>query len=146
MSTLWAFLRARRVVVRGWSMAPTLLPGDFLLVDTLAYHSHAPQRGDVVLARDPYAPHRLLVKRVVALPGETVSEDADGLVHVSEQGPPPTPTGRPLLRLGEGEYFLVGDVEALSRDSRSFGPVRREGILGRAWLIYWPPGRWKRLA
>lgn len=146
MSTLRAFLRARRVVVRGWSMAPTLLPGDYLLVDTMAYHSHTPQRGDVVLARDPHAPHRLLVKRVVALPGETVAEDADGLVRISEGEAPPTRTYSPLWRLEEGEYFLVGDGEALSRDSRSFGPVRREGILGRAWLVYWPPGRWKRLA
>ena len=146
MLTLRAFLRARRVVVRGWSMAPILLPGDYLLVDTMAYRSSAPQRGDVVLVRDPYTPHRLLVKRVVALPGETVTEDADGLVHVVGGGSPTTRTDRPLWRLGEGEYFLVGDGEALSRDSRSFGPVRRDGILGRVWLVYWPPGRWKRLA
>ncbi|GBD11320.1 Signal peptidase I V [bacterium HR23] len=140
-----AFLSARRVVVRGWSMAPTLLPGDYLLVDTSAYRSHPPRRGEVVLARDPQDPHRLLLKRVAGVPGDYLGQDADGLVHRLEGGvPPPTPLVR-TWRMGEGEYFLVGEADAFSQDSRTFGPVPRETILGRAWLVYWPPHRWRRL-
>lgn len=142
---LWIFLRSRRVVVRGWSMAPALLPGDYLLVDTLAYRGRDPQRGEVVVVRDPHAPQRLLVKRVLALPGERVEENSDGLVGVF---PPDASTSSPGGRtwtLGKGEYFLLGDRETFSRDSRVFGPVRREAILGRVWLVYWPLKRWKRL-
>lgn len=147
ISCLRAFLHARRVMVQGWSMAPTLLPGDYLLIDTLAYRLRAPQRGEVVLVQDPDVPQRLLVKRVLALPGDTVEEDTDGLVRVTVEGNPSiTTAGRHIWKLGEGEYFLVGDGEAFSRDSRAFGPVRLEAIVGRVWLVYWPPSRWKRLA
>ncbi|MCS7206777.1 MAG: signal peptidase I [Dehalococcoidia bacterium] len=145
MRRLLAFLRARRVVVRGWSMAPTLLPGDYLLVDTSAYRSAPPQRGDIVVVRDPHHPHRLLVKRVVALPGEKVEEAGEGVLRPAEDGNGGAAPGPRSWTLGEGEYFLRGDGEPFSRDSRVFGPVRREAILGRAWLVYWPLHRWQRL-
>jgi|FaiFalDrversion2_1042247.scaffolds.fasta_scaffold01228_3 signal peptidase I len=137
-----AFLRAHRVVIRGGSMAPALLPGDRLLVDPAAYRAREPRRGDIVLLRDPHERRRLLVKRVIALPGETVWEDDEGLVSVGAPGVLPV---RRTWTLGVGEYFVVGDREGVSRDSRVFGPVGREALLGRAWLIYWPPHRWRRL-
>ena len=99
----------RRVVVADWSMSPTLQPGDRLLVVGWL----APRVGDVVVARDPEAPTRLLVKRVAAV-------DRTGVD----------------LRVEPG---------AFGRDSRRFGPVAREAVLGRVVWRYAPPARRGRL-
>ncbi len=88
-----------RFRVEDRSMEPTLAPGDFVLVNTLAYKLHAPAKGDLVVVRDPQAPARSLVKRIADL---SVS----------------------------GAY-VVGDNEARSRDSRAFGPVPMDLIVGR---------------
>ena len=112
--------RSRRVVVRDASMAPTLLPGDRLLVDPAALRDALPPLGSIVVARDPEQADRLLVKRVAALPGER------------------SPEGSIVPR---GRVYLVGDDPATSRDSRAFGPVALDGLLGLAWYRYAPPGR-----
>ncbi len=114
-------LALQRVVVRGWSMYPNLAPGDRVLFHRLG----SPRRGDVVLASHPARPGLPLVKRVAAVPGDTVAVDDS-----------PSPR-----TLGPGEYLLLGDAPDLSTDSRQLGPVRREHIRARAWLIYWPPRR-----
>ncbi len=74
---LLAFLLARRVVVRGRSMHPTLAPGEYVLFDRLAYRRGAPRRGDVVLASHPAKPGMRIVKRVVGLPGDSVAVEGD---------------------------------------------------------------------
>jgi signal peptidase I len=125
---LLAFLTARRVTVRGWSMHPELRPGDRVLFDRLAYWGNRPRRGDVVLATHPSRPALRMVKRIAATPGETFA--ANG--------------ARPRL-LARGEYALLGDNEDHSTDSRDFGPVRRRDILARGWLLYWPADRFRRL-
>lgn len=96
-------------------MAPTLLPGDWLLVDLDAYREEDPAPGDLVLVPDPRKPSRLLVKRVVA-----VSQDG-GLLQVA------------------------GDAPDASTDSRTFGPVEAGAVEGRPWFRYWPPGRAGRI-
>ena len=118
-----AFLLARRAVVRGPSMYPTLAPGEYVLFDRLAYRRGAPQRGDVVLATDPREPRRRIIKRIAGGPGEQVT------------------VGERTWTLGEGEWLLLGDAPEQSTDSRDFGPVGRESIHGRAWFVYWPPAR-----
>ncbi|MEX0801567.1 MAG: signal peptidase I [Dehalococcoidia bacterium] len=124
---LLAFLTARRVVVRGPSMSPALLPGERVLVDRLAYRDEAPRRGDIVLAADPRQPRRRIVKRIAGGPGERVEID-----------------GR-TWALGDDEWLLLGDAPEMSTDGRDFGPVGREAILGRAWMVYWPPRAVRRL-
>ena len=148
---LFAFFSARRVLVKGWSMYPTLAPGERVLFDALAYRLKRPQRGDVVLARHPTHPSTKLVKRVTALPGDrvTVREDGWEVVEALRQDAPPPPgTGAApgsSWTLGNDQYFLVGDDPELSTDARHFGPVSRQDILGRAWLVYWPPHAMRRV-
>jgi signal peptidase I len=142
---LIAFLFARRVVVQGWSMYPTLAPGERVLFDTLAYRVERPRRGDVVLAKHPTRPSMKLVKRVAAVPGDRVTaqgddwrvEEAFGRGVVPPEGA--TAPGAQVWTMGEDEYFLLGDAPDLSTDARHFGAVSGRDIQARAWLVYWPP-------
>ena len=122
-----AFLLARRAVVRGPSMLPTLAPEERVLFDRLAYRRAPPRRGDVVLATDPREPRRRIIKRVAGAPGERVTVD-----------------GR-TWTLGEGEWLLLGDAPDFSTDGRDFGPVGLQSIHARAWFVYWPPGKVRRV-
>jgi len=146
-----AFLRARRVVVQGWSMYPTLAPGERVLFDSLAYRREHPRRGDVVLARHPNRPSMKLVKRVAAVPGDMVTTQGDDwrLEEAAGQAAPhpeeAAAPGTQVWTLGEDEYFLLGDAPDLSTDARHFGTVNARDILGRAWLVYWPAGRLRRV-
>ena len=126
-----AFLTARRIVVRGRSMTPTLLPGERVLFDRLAYQEGRPEVGDIVLARHPARLGLLMIKRIAAVPGDCVPRRDD-------------PAGR-LAAFGHDEYILLGDNPESSTDSRELGPFRRKGIVARGWLIYWPPERFRRL-
>lgn len=120
----WRFLRrvrSRKVVVQNASMRPTLEPGDRLRVDPRAYRGAGPARGDLVVLRDPERPGHLLVKRVVALPGDA-----------SVSGTVPLGTVR-----------VEGDNPA-SRDSRAFGAVPFADLQGRVWLRYYPAERRRR--
>jgi nickel-type superoxide dismutase maturation protease len=99
------------VHVRGRSMAPALLPGDRLLVETLTYRRRTPRSGEIVLAADPRQPLRELVKRI-------------GLVDPSS-----------------GSAELIGDAPEASTDSRTFGPVDLADLRWRVAIRCWPPGR-----
>ena len=143
--------RLMRVEVAGESMTPALLPGDFLVLrrDVSAYL----EAGEVVAVVDPRpeGDGRILLKRVVGLPGEALRIGGGAQVNgrVLDEpyahGETPAEQHRGINRLGEDEYFLLGDNRGASTDSRDFGPVRREAILGVAWLRYWPPERAGRL-
>lgn len=98
-----------RYVVDGPSMEPAYRAGDRLLVDRTAFLRRPPAPGDVVVLRDPERAGHLLLKRIAAAPQQA-----------------PGPSG----------YYVLGDNAAASRDSRSFGPVPRRAILGKAWLRY----------
>jgi type IV secretory pathway protease TraF len=112
--------RPWRVIVAEGSMRPALEPGDWLLVDPTT--QRWPRRGAIVVVRQP-ASGLLVVKRVAARPGDTISV-----------------AGRPV-RLGPTEAWLLGDAPAVSVDSRIYGPVTLDHLVGRAWLRYGPMGR-----
>jgi nickel-type superoxide dismutase maturation protease len=112
---VWWRRRSFRVEVYGPSMSPTLEPGEYLF----AVRARSVSRGSLVVVEHPNRLGHEMVKRVVATPGEQV---ADRL-------------------LGPEEYWVTGDNQDGSTDSRSFGPVRREAIRGRVILRYWPIGR-----
>jgi signal peptidase I len=142
---LAAILANRRISVSGRSMAPLLEPGERVLVDRLAYRRGPPKRGDVALVRGGAtdAPD-LLLKRIVGLPGETVAVQRDRLWI----GGAPLDLGRPVVgsspgrwHLGADQYFLLSENLAIGTDSRHVGPVRRDALLGRAWLVYAPTVR-----
>jgi signal peptidase I len=133
---------AQATIVFGQSMEPNLYPHQRLIVDKLSYRLHPPQRNDIVVIDLPNM-DELLVKRVVALPGEVV-EIRKGIVYVNgEPLPEPfphdmTPYDMAPITLGPLSYLVLGDNRSNSNDSRSFGPVTLDQILGRVWLRYWP--------
>ncbi len=139
-------LVAPRYIVEGASMQPNFHTGEWIIVNRLPYLVSQPQRGDVVIL-DFEDPQEDLIKRVIGLPGETV-EIHGGLVYIDG-----VPLNEPYIKaapnytkeaitLGPDEYYVLGDNRNNSRDSHAFGPVTRDHIIGRAWLIYWPPPNW----
>ena len=134
---------AQATRVEGYSMEPTLYGHQRLIIEKLSYRFHEPERGDIVVVRVPQF-DKLLIKRVIGLPGETL-EVREGIVYID--GAPldePYVNGRPRgdyppLTIPEGYVFVMGDNRNNSNDSRSFGPVPIENIVGHAWMRYWPP-------
>jgi signal peptidase I len=142
------------------SMEPTLQIGDRIIVDKLSYHLHDVHRGDIVVfARPPLEDQAYadLVKRVIGLPGETISS-RDGQVYINgkllaepwlpkvDQGVTGTLPGDPNeqfnlpgpVKIPAGEYFVMGDNRTDSEDSRFFGPIPGSLIVGRAVAVVWP--------
>ncbi|MEX2228408.1 MAG: signal peptidase I, partial [Dehalococcoidia bacterium] len=149
---LVAFIRRRyyRVEVAGRSMHPALQPGDYLIVRRGPPEAGVAAFGRIAALRDTEG--RLLLKRVVGLPGEAlrvgtvVQVNGRALVEPYAHGASPQAQFRGLNRLGDGEYFLLGDRRDASTDSRNFGPVHRDRLDGVAIARYWPPARIGRLA
>lgn len=112
------WLRRRRFIVADDSMVPALVPGDCLYVDPAAYRDRPPIRGEIVVTRDPALPSRHLVKRVAFVAGEVVP-----------------PHG---AKLAPGMVYLLGDAPEESRDSREFGPVPVELLVGQVYQCYRP--------
>lgn len=136
---------AQATRVYGQSMEPNLHTNQRLIVEKISYRFHGPQRGDIVVLRQPGCDDcELLIKRVIGLAGEEISVH-DGQVYVDGE-----PVQEPYLiqpttghfgpvRVPPLHVFVMGDNRGASNDSRVFGPVSREEILGRAWVSYWPP-------
>lgn len=131
------------------SMESTLHVGDRVLVDRLSYDFHAVHRGDVIVfkrpATDTTGDTPYLIKRVIGLPGETISAD-DGYVYIDGRRlielwlPPNTTTANfAPIHIPNGEYFVMGDNRSDSFDSRGFGPIPKRLIEGRAFVIIWSP-------
>jgi signal peptidase I len=133
------------------SMEPTLLEGDRILLSRLTYHFRGPKVGDVVVFDSPLNESEDLVKRVVGVAGDRVAV-ADGDLYVNG-----VPMMEPYLFdqdftgtmpeqiVPEGHVFVMGDNRDVSGDSRSFGAISTERIIGEALCTYWPIGRWSRL-
>ena len=133
--------------VDGESMEPSLHNGQYLLVNEMVYHFHPPQRGDIIVFHSPNNPGKDFIKRVIAIPGDTV-EIRDGQVYINGEvieepyiSEPPNYT-YPPTQVGEDEYFVLGDNRNHSSDSHIWGMVPRENIIGKAWLCYWPLSQW----
>lgn len=129
--------------VRGESMEPTLHTDEYLLVEKISYRLHEPRRGDVVVFKYPRDEQENFIKRVIAIPGDTVEIDS-GRVSINGQ-PIVEPyllqlprESMPLTEIPEGKLFVLGDNRLNSNDSRAFGMVSMGEVLGRAWLRYWP--------
>ena len=134
-------------------MEPTLSHGQYLLVNKLNYKWHFPARGDIVVVKDPSQPGVDCIKRIIGLPGEYI-RIVDGRVVIDDQ-----PIQEPYLLqeewssaasmsvwlLEKDEYVVLGDNRNNNRDSRRFGPVSRQHLVGKAWARYWPPKAWGTL-
>lgn len=137
-------------LIQGPSMEPTLRTGDRVLVEKIGYHFDTPQRGDVVLIQDENGGEDL-IKRVAALPGETVSVRGD-TVYVDGEPLPGARASRDLpgfsglsATVPPGHVYVLGDNRDHSTDSRYFGPVSLERIEGEALATFWPLNRVRAL-
>lgn len=139
---------AQPFVVSGTSMVPTFEDKDYLIVDELSYHLRTPLRGEVIVFRFPQNPEKYYIKRIVGLPGETVDVRSEGVyvstgtstpLHVDDSFihyPGGPATGKTTLK--EGEYFVMGDNRAGSSDSRYWGAVTKNLIIGRVYVRVYP--------
>lgn len=136
-----------RVRVDGFSMNPSLENGEYILVNKLSYKIGEPARGDIVVFSFPLDPNQDLIKRVIGLPGETVTVQ-EGKVSVN--GIPleePYIAAAPFYNgtwvVNEGQLFVLGDNRNESKDSHEWGLLPMENVIGKAVLIYWPPPKWE---
>ncbi|KPJ53463.1 MAG: hypothetical protein AMJ37_01370 [Dehalococcoidia bacterium DG_18] len=138
--------------VEGACMQPNLYTGQRLLVNKAGYWFGSPQRGDVIIFQSPQPPDRNMIKRVIALPGEWV-EMKNGNVYITDTNGNTFTLEEPYIaepakdsyyrtQVPDDCYFVLGDNRNLSSDSRSWGMLPRENIIGKAWLCYWPLGDW----
>lgn len=129
------------------SMEPTLERGDRVLVSRFVYWFREPQRGDVIVFHPPIAPEEDYIKRVVAVGGDHV-EVKDGDLYVNGEAQVEPFLKEDLIEgafpdevVPEGFVFAMGDNRNRSGDSRVFGPVKLDSILGDGFLVYWPPSK-----
>jgi signal peptidase I len=119
-------LLTARIRVEGISMEPSLHEGQFVVVNRIAYRWNEADRGDIIVFRFPLNPSRRFIKRVIGLPGNTVTIAA-------------TPRYDGEWVIGPDELFVLGDNRNNSSDSQNWGPLPIEEVIGKAVLVYWPP-------
>ncbi|MBN1321618.1 MAG: signal peptidase I [Thermoleophilia bacterium] len=133
------------------SMQPTLQEGDRILLNRLSYHFRDPERGDVVVFHSPMIEGEDLVKRVIGLPGDVVAVKEGSLYVNGVSQEEPYVLEREILDEDQevlvpaDHVFVMGDNRNNSGDSRFFGPIEIDSIIGCAFCIYWPIGHWRGL-
>ena len=136
-------LLTARIRVEGISMEPSLHDGQFVVVSRLAYRWTTPQRGDIIVFRFPLDPERRFIKRVIGLPGETITAQGGELYVDGELIDEPYLTVTPRYSgewtLNPDEIFVLGDNRNNSSDSQNWGALSMDEIIGKAILVYWPP-------
>jgi signal peptidase I len=142
---------AQPFVVNGASMDPTFHTGEYLIVDQLSYELSHPNRGEVIVFRYPLIPSRFFIKRVIALPGETIRITGTK-VEIKKVGEDSFFTlDEPYVEfqkednlettLANDEYFVMGDNRLASLDSRSWGPLKQSFLIGKAFVRLFPPSK-----
>ena len=150
--TLIIFLVIRFAIqsyrVEGVSMQPGLHDNEYVLVNKIAYLFHAPERGDVIVFHFPLDTSKDFIKRVIGLPGDTITVDStsvrvDGVLlnepYISERA---NPQGQ-RWAVPLNSYFVMGDNRPASDDSRDWGYVPRDDVVGKAVIVYWPLWNWE---
>ncbi|TSC68178.1 MAG: signal peptidase I [Parcubacteria group bacterium Gr01-1014_66] len=149
------FFVAQPFVVNGASMSPTFVHKEYLIIDELSYFLREPERGEVVVFRYPRSPWQYFIKRIIGLPGETV-EIKNGKIHIinNNELPQGSVLQEPYLASHAGEtypdlivslqsdeYFVLGDNRSQSSDSRVWGPLGRQFLVGRVLVRIFPFNR-----
>jgi signal peptidase I len=130
-------------------MEPNFENGDYLIIDELTYKLREPKRGEVIVFKYPLNPSQRFIKRIIGLPGETIEiknnritifkdKKSQILDESSYLSPNIFTSGDIKVSLKENEYFVLGDDRIASYDSRNWGPLPRENIVGRVILRLWP--------
>jgi len=139
---------AQPFVVSGSSMVPTFEDGDYLIIDEISYRLGEPERGDVVIFRYPEDPKKFFIKRIVGLPSEKIqikgnqvmifnAENEKGF-YLNEEYVKNGANNNLAFNLADDEYFVMGDNRIGSSDSRQWGPVHEDLMIGRALLRLLP--------
>lgn len=136
--------------VSGNSMVPTFHNGDFLITEKISYRFRNPKRGEIIILKNPRDESQDFIKRIIAVPGDTLRISSSA-VYVNGEAvkenylPAGTPvragafvTENSLIKAGDNQYFVFGDNREHSSDSREWGPVTKEEIVGRAFFRYFP--------
>lgn len=140
---------AQPFIVSGASMEPTFHTSEYLIVDQLTYHFEKPERGDVVIFKYPKDPSKYFIKRVIGLPGETIQIEGTSVIVRNDASPQGfilsesyiddmSPSELITEVLGDDEYFVMGDNRNASSDSRAWGALPEENIVGRAFVRLFP--------
>jgi len=140
---------AQPFIVSGASMENTFHSGEYLIVDQISYRLEEPKPGDVIIFRYPRNPSTFFIKRIVGVPGDTISIDGNVVTITNETYPngfvldeeyvkTRAPNTFLTEKLGEREYFVMGDNRDHSSDSRTWGILQRENIVGRAMIRLFP--------
>lgn len=150
--TLIIFLVIRFAIqsyrVSGVSMQPGLQNDEYVVVNKMAYLFHAPERGDVIVFHYPLDTTKDFIKRVIGLPGDTITYDSttvhvDGTLlaepYISQAA---NPEGKTLI-VPQNDYFVLGDNRPVSEDSRYWGFVPKDDVVGKAVMVYWPFNDWQ---
>lgn len=140
---------AQPFIVSGASMETTFSTGEYLIVDQLSYRFEEPNRGDVIIFRYPKDPSKFFIKRVIGIPGDTIVIDGSTVTIINETHPDGVALNETYIRdmapnttqsetLGDGEYFVMGDNRNASSDSRMWGVLQRDKIIGKAFIRLFP--------
>lgn len=145
------FFIAAPYVVSGASMEPNFDNWDYLITDRLTYRFEEPSRGDIIVFHLPQDPSRTLIKRIIGLPGETIRMNEDGVEVFNDAHPDGlvleesylSPENRggltpETIELQNDQYFVLGDNRRVSSDSRIWGPLPKENIIGRVLIRLFP--------
>jgi signal peptidase I len=139
---------AQPFIVSGSSMFPTFMDGEYLIVDELSYHLGEPKRNEVIIFRYPNDHKKYFIKRVIGLPNETIDIKGSKVTIINEENNDGFVLDQPYVKntsedaahyeLKDNEYFVMGDNRNASSDSRVWGPVTKDLIIGRAFLRLFP--------
>lgn len=143
-------------VIPTGSMIPTIQISDQVLADKLSYRFEQPKQGQIVVLDDPTGETPLLIKRVIAVGGQTIDLQNGKVVVDGKALEEPYTYGQPSyplqgsdirfpLKLPADTVWVMGDNRTRSKDSRWFGPQPMKDVRGRAFVVYWPPARWGAL-
>lgn len=145
------FFIAAPYVVSGASMEPTFHDWHYLIIDRISYDLHKPQRGDVIVFDMPQEGGKSLIKRIIGLPGETIEVRGDSVAITNAEHPEGFTLSEPYLdernlggattmrvTLGDDQFFVLGDNRTVSADSRVWGALDRERIVGRVFVRLFP--------
>ncbi len=145
--------------VKGASMEPNFQDHEYLIVDEITYRFREPRRGEVVIFKSPQNSRQYFIKRIIALPNERIKINEKKIFIFNQEYPqgvlldesdylPPLreiqgTLGQVDMTLKDNEFFVLGDNRNSSLDSRTFGLIARDKLLGKAWLRGWPFDRFK---